>query len=561
MRATLIVATCIILASLCAAEPPPTATSETGRPTLEQRWFFSFGYGRNREDVETIKSLIDTAAAHGLNGMVLSSFGFDSITRWDEGDFALLEEIATRCRNRQIELIPTGFSAGYGGGVLGHDRSFAAALPTRAMLTARGDALLPVAGENLLINGDLEDHAGDQFPGYIVQDQPGEVSFADESAATGQTSIRYENFTANEHGHGRLAQRVVLRAGGSYRVAFRLKTLDLAPASRFTVQVLAGSRTLARVSPKVASTQDWSHVALDFISTRNDTVNVYAGIWGGESGAFWLDDFRVQEEASLADIARRQGTPVELRSLDRDIVFVEGRDYEPIRNLRDLEHLSRPPTSAIQEGERLLLSCYRIPYVGHSWGRQTSLCMSNPGLYEYWEAQARRLHEVLPYQRVLLAMDEIRNGGGCALCQDRGLSMAEILGDCFTRQHAIFQRIDPDIEVLAWSDMLDPAHNAHADYYGVVGDYTGSWQHVPQEITMMSWYHKIRDESLGFFSSHGFGTFGAAYYDADNLTGSEEWLRSLERTTGARGIMYTTWDRKYELLGAFGDLVSAAPDR
>jgi len=26
---------------------------------------------------------------------------------------------------------------------------------------------------------------------------------------------------------------------------------------------------------------------------------------------------------------------------------------------------------------------------------------------------------------------------------------------------------------------------------------------------------------------------------------------------GARGIMYTTWQNKYELLGAFGDLVGS----
>jgi hypothetical protein len=141
------------------------------------------------------------------------------------------------------------------------------------------------------------------------------------------------------------------------------------------------------------------------------------------------------------------------------------------------------------------------------------------------------------------------------------MSMAQILGGCVTRQRAIFSAIDPGIEVLIWSDMLDPAHNARNDYYGVVGDFTGSWHYVPKDIVIMCWYHEIRDTSLAFFSKQGFRTFGAGYYDADDLTGAREWYDSLRRTPNAVGIMYTSWRRKYELLGEFGDMVSAPMQR
>ena len=66
---------------------------------------------------------------------------------------------------------------------------------------------------------------------------------------------------------------------------------------------------------------------------------------------------------------------------------------------------------------------------------------------------------------------------------------------------------------------------------------------------------------LTFFSGLDFRTFGAAYYDADDLTNPREWLASLRATPGAQGIMYTTWQKKYELLGGFGDLVSEKPTR
>jgi hypothetical protein len=134
--------------------------------------------------------------------------------------------------------------------------------------------------------------------------------------------------------------------------------------------------------------------------------------------------------------------------------------------------------------------------------------------------------------------------------------MAEILGDCVTRQRDIFTAIDPSIEVLIWSDMLDPAHNAHDNYYGVAGDYTGSWKYIPKDITIMCWWYDIRDTSLGFFSGLGFRTFGAAYYDADDLTNPRDWLVSLRKTPRAEGIMYTTWENKYGLLGGFGDLAA-----
>jgi hypothetical protein len=533
VRSAMIAAACLFaLATVCPGQ----------EPELKERWFFSFGYRRNRADVEKIKALIDTGAAHGLNGMVLSSFGLDSITRWKGKDIALLKEVAAHCARRKIELIPTGFSVGYGGGALGHDRNFAAALPTSMNLVAKGGKLLPASAENLLVNGDLEEHAKMRFKGYAFHDAPGKISFPDRIAASGKTSIRFENLASNKHGHGRIMQKVAVTPGRSYRFSFKVKTQGLRPVSGVKALVLSDKGTLASHHPTLKPTQIWTEVSLTFLNQSEKEVRVYAGIWGGKAGKFWVDDMRLCEEGSLSDIVQRDGAPLELRSRDRKMKFVQGKDFRQIPNLRRLKEARLTPGTAIREGEKLELSCYRIPYVSHSWGKQMSLCMSNPRLYEYWEKQAKRLHEVLGYKRFLLSMDEIRNGGGCLLCKRRGISM----------------EIDPEIEVLIWSDMLDPAHNARGNYYGVVGDFTGSWKHVPRDLTIMCWYHKIREKSLAFFSREGFRTFGAAYYDADDLTNPREWLASLRKTPSARGIMYTTWRKKYKLLAGFGDLVSGA---
>ena len=545
---------------LLAGEPAPAGTGKAPA-ALKNRWFFCFGYGRTRSGVEKIKSLVDTAADHGLDGMVLSTFGFDSITSWKPEDFALLREVAGHCAKRGIELVPTGFSVGYGGGALKHNRSWAAALPARLRLKAEHGRLVPASGPNLLKNGDCETHRGDRFPGFDFIDAPGTISFADDQTSfSGKTSIRFENFAADPHGHGRLMQRAKVKPHQAYRFSFRVKTRNLEPVRGFKATIMAGDRYLASVHPNLKPATGWTEVNLDFVNTDHKEVRIYAGIWDGKSGTFWIDDLRFAESADLSDIPRRSGTPISLRSLDRDATFAEGRDFAPIPCRRQLKSIAIPKGSAIREGENLELSCYKIPGVRHAWGKQTSLCMSNPELYRYWEAQARRLHEVLPYKHFLLSMDEIRNGGGCADCRKRHLSMAEILGDCFTRQRAIFKRIDPEIEVLTWSDMLDPAHNARNHYYGVVGDFTGSWKYAPKDLVVVCWYHKIRDTSLSFFSRHGFETIGACYYDAPDLSSSRQWLESLLRTPGARGIMYTSWKKKYDLLGKFGDMVSEVPE-
>ena len=557
LRSVLIPIVCILAtATVCLGQHRDPTHREQNSRQLKHRWFFSFGYGRNRKGVEDIESLIDVGADHGLNGMVLSSFGLDSITRWKERDVALLKELAAYCEKKQIELIPTGLSVGYGGGALGHDRSFAAALPATVSLKAEGGRIVPAPSANLLKNGDLEEHTNNRFKGYGFHDQPGEISFVDSRANSGKSSIRFENFGASERGHGRINQKVTVTPGRMYRLTLKIRTEDLQPVSGLKAMVYADGRSLTDMHPNVKTTQDWTETSLDYVNKGEESVIIYIGIWGGKSGKFWLDDLKFCEYADLSDIPRGQGTPLSLRSKDRDKVFVEGNDFGEIRCLRQLKFVRIPRASSIKEGEELVLSCYKIPGVHHSWGKQVSLCMSNPELYAYWEQQAKELHRMITFKKFLLDMDEIRNGGGCELCHQSGKSMAEILGECITKQHKILKRLDPEMEVLIWSDMLDPNHYAHDNYYGVVGDFTDSWKHVPKDLIMMCWYHKIRDKSLGFFSERGFRTSGAAYYDADDLTNPRQWLSSLRRTRTAQGIMYTTWEKKYRLLPGFGNLVS-----
>jgi hypothetical protein len=184
---------------------------------------------------------------------------------------------------------------------------------------------------------------------------------------------------------------------------------------------------------------------------------------------------------------------------------------------------------------------------------QVTVCMAEPKLYELFDQQAKLLVDTLHPRSVLLNTDEIRMGGTCQAC--RGRNMGELLGECITKQASILRNYAPSLEIYVWSDMLDPNHNAHGNYYLVDGDFTGSWDHVPKNLIMAVWGGEPREASLKFFSSRGSRTLVSCYYDAADLKDVEGWLKIAVKTPKLRGFMYTPWEKKYALLPAFGDLM------
>ena len=525
------------------------------------RWVYVARGLHNDQDVEDIRRIVGTAAEHGVNGMVLSA-GLDRLDLQPSHYFERLEAVKAICAERGVEIIPIIFSAGYGGSVLAHDRNLAAGLPVRdARYVVDGDAAhfapdRPVAIEG----GDFERHRGDRVLGCRFHDEPGRVSFVDtEVVREGKASLRFENFGESRHGHGRVMFEVPVRPRTAYRVTCFVKSDGLEPAGCFRIQVLTGARALAPWDPRVPSTADWRQVTLGFNSFDHAQVRIYAGVWGGRAGRFWIDDLRI-EEAGPVNLLRRPGTPLAVRDEATGQVYDEGRDFEPVADARlNFRFDHEAPTIRLREGSRIRDGqALRLDgYQGIAIHRgQVSVCMSEPKLYEIWRKQAELMHRHLAPKRYLLSMDEIRAGGACQACKSRNLSMARILGDCITRQVAILRGVEPEAEVLVWSDMLDPNHNARDGYYLVDGDYSGSWEHVPRDLVIVCWYFDQREASLGHFSGLGFKTLAGAYYDGDTLDNVRGWLDALRRTPGAVGIMYTTWQNKYELLGAFGDLVN-----
>ncbi len=521
-------------------------------------WVFGWGLGQD-SDVAAITQVLDTAAQHGINGAVVS-FGLDTLCQHDADYFRRLDVVQAACDKNQIELIPAIFSIGYGGGILAHNRNLAEGLPVldAPFVVKNGEARLVPDNSVRLANGGFEEFTGDRFKGYGFHDQPGEISFADtEVKHAGHAALRMQNFTANPYGHGRVSQEVRVKSHRCYRLGVWVKTEALQPANAFRLLVLAGDRELAPREFNLPATTDWRHLTMLFNSLTNDRVRLYAGVWGGKAGKFWIDDWSL-DEVGPVNVLRRPGTPVVVRNEDGTTTYTESKDYAPLRdpNLsvwRDTGEampLKLLAGSRIHDGDRLRVSWYHSMIVNDS---QVTVCMAEPEVYAIFDHEAKLLAERVHPRRVLLNMDEVRMGGTCQAC--RGRNLGELLGGCVTKQAQAIRRYSPGAEVYVWSDMLDPNHNAHGQYYLADGDFTGSWNHIPKDLIMAVWGGEPREKSLRFFADQGFRTLVACYYDADDLKDVKGWLALAKTLPNVRGFMYTPWQRKYGLLPAFGDLL------
>ena len=139
------------------------------------------------------------------------------------------------------------------------------------------------------------------------------------------------------------------------------------------------------------------------------------------------------------------------------------------------------------------------------------------------------------------------------------MTASALVGD--TTQWLVDQAhaVNPKAQVLVWSDMFDPNHNAVNKYFLVDGSLENTWKYMPKNMGIVCWYYDRRKESLSFFSGHGFKTIASAGPDSAALENPRGWLAVMDKTPGATGIMYTTWSNDFKLVAPFGDLVSKRP--
>jgi hypothetical protein len=540
------------------------------------RWVYASSGLRSDEDVAGLRQIIQTAGDHGLNGMLLSC-GADRLDLQPSDFLARLAGLKNFAAQRGVEIIPSIFSIGYGGSLMAHNRNLAEGLPAEGALFVADAAEASFKPDSPpgLKNGSFEEHDGARAGGFEYGRESGQAVLTDTSVVKdGKASLRFEpaaNRLKEDEDPTRLSVSQVfeVKPHRTYRVSAWLRTEGLDPSKpfgsgniRIKTYAAADNRQLEWININAPARGDWFHADLGFNSLGYDRVRIVLGPSPGAAGRFWVDGLEVRE-VGLVNVLRRPGTPLTVKRENDGMLCEEGKDFaeisDPGLNFKwdhDGPAIRLIAGGRIRTGDRLRVSYY---HGTHVYDSQVTVCMSEPQVYQIWRENARLMKEKLGFKKYFLHMDEIRAGGTCAACKARGLPMHQILGDCITKAHSILKEAEPGAEVFIWSDMIDPNHNASQKrpyYYHVPENYYGSWKYIPKDLVVACWWYEMRDKSLAQFSSLGYRTIGASYYDGDDLENIKGWLESLGRTPGASGIMYTTWLRKYALLPGFGDLVS-----
>jgi hypothetical protein len=156
----------------------------------------------------------------------------------------------------------------------------------------------------------------------------------------------------------------------------------------------------------------------------------------------------------------------------------------------------------------------------------------------------------------MMSHDEIRVMNWCPACQQRNLDAGPMLADNVRTCIQFLRAVNPGGDIYVWSDMFDPYHNAHGNYYLVRGNLANSWLGLDPQVTILPWNISARTNSLQFFSGLGHQQVIAGYYDDRTLASTATWLNTAQAYPGILGIMYTTWVPNYADVEAFASGVS-----
>ena len=303
-----------------------------------------------------------------------------------------------------------------------------------------------------------------------------------------------------------------------------------------------------------------------FNSWYADRIELTFGVFEGVKGKVWVDDVEV-EEVGLMNVIRRDGAPLTVRDEATGTVYKEGKDYAPVSDpnldfhwTHAMPAIQLLPGGRIHDGARLRVSYYHGVTI---YNDQIPICPNAAKVREIWKQQFPLIEKYIAPKRYFIGIDEVRAFNRDESCLHTKKAAAEILGETTQWLYDQVHAVNPKAPVMVWSDMFDPNHNSVKQYYLVDGSLTDTWKYLPKDMGIVLWYFEERKNSLDFFSSRGFKTFAAAYYDADTLEktkkNAEGWMDSMDAAPGATGIMYTTWDKNYKFLAPFGDIVSKRP--
>jgi hypothetical protein len=547
-------------------------------PDYPNRWAFSMHNLRGANAVNVMKKILDTMQRYHYNGMQQNDFKYNVLDQQPDFYFKNADTIINYSHDRGIEMIPGVAPFGYSEGILWHDRNLAEGFPANAKYIIEADTARLIPDPPVgIINGGFENVNGNgAFTGFGFYDNENGATTADQSIKhSGSQSARViEPAKANPSGNARFSLPITTKPNKYYYLSAWVRTENV---DRGEFRVLAIGNTedvpgvsLTHTAFNVPSTTDkskdggWIKLGVLFNTQHHSKMNIYCGIWGGNKGTIWWDDFKI-EEAGFVNILRRLGTPIGVKTSGGSPLEY-GRDYFPIEDSIMLKQsvlydFHQAPTfrritnGKLHNGDTIMVHYYHafttINDV-NGYG-QNMVCPSEPATMKIVQKQiesVRDLHKVPG--KYMLGHDEIRHLNWDASCGSRQTTPASILGENVNATSEIIKTASTGSQIYAWSDMFDSLHNAVDNFYAVNGDLRGVWDLIPKDITIVNWNSGKKAQSLDFFARHGFAQMSAPYYDQGNTINMREWRLAQQNVRDVKGMMYTTWSADYSHLRPFG---------
>ncbi len=499
------------------------------------------------KNVEDLIALMKRCATAGYTGVMLNDSKFGRLAEMEPRYFNNINRVKTAASEAHLEVIPAVFPLGYSESLLSSDPNLAEGLPLREVgfVVTNGMARLDPAEQPTLKGG---------TPLHLEQWDWHDPSVSND----GTSGVR---MTANPGQNVRLVQKISVRPFHQYHFAVWIKSVAWKGTAE--IKALAGNFSLNYAALGVATDQDWTLHHAVFNSLDKKEIALYLGSWDAEAGSLWWKD-AILEDAGLLNVVRRDGAPLTVTDAT-GVTLTEGRDYQPVADPRmgcipwkgayEIWHESPPIRCARADGTHLRVSAY---HAITTLDGQVMICPSEPKTLALLIDQAQRMHAAWGAKGYFMSHDEIRVLGWDDSCTRRKITPGAILADNLSACTKILKKLNPGGRIYVWSDMFDPNHNAHDQYYLVNGDLAGSWNGLDPSVIVAAWYFEKRDTSLKFFANRGNPLLIAGYYDSDPAK-IRDWLTSARAAGGAEGIMYTTWQNRYVDLERFLQEAREAP--
>jgi hypothetical protein len=522
--------------------------SYTARTPALERWFYVTDNLWEDENVANVLALMQRAAQAGYTHMLINDSRFCRLAAMDADYFNNINLIKQAATNLNLEIVPAIFPIGFSNDLLFNDPNLIEAMPvTNALLVvSNGFAMIQPDPPVVFPGGDFSDLSLWSWKDDTVVADNGTARVTDPNGAD-----------------ARIVQELTVQPFRQYHISVQIKATNFVVAPE--VMVFGGDGVALNYNDLgVRPTQDWTTYHVVFNSLTNTTVDVFFGAWGGTTGSLWWDNAAIEEVAFL-NLVRRPGAPLSI-TVEGGAPLVEGMDFAtltdplmgtiPNPGVYDVYHT--PPqlqifSPGLPDGTRLRASWSHAVTVDDD---QANICVSEPATLELLRDQAQRMQAAWGTRGYFMWHDEIRVFNWCPACQARGMDAGAMLANNVQTCAGILRQVNPGGRIYVWSDMFDPSHNAHADYYLARGNFTNSWSGLDSDIIVANWNYDQRATSLQFFANLGNRQLIAGYYDSPP-TLVTNWLNAARPYSGICGVMYTTWQDNYSDLETFEQILTS----